>query len=73
MAQQRKYAASVKINSHFMWVVGGEYTRRTEVLDMGTKTAIKGPLLPEVMLEHCAVKVNETHVFLGGNSFGLSK
>ena len=73
MQQERKLAASANINSQYMWVTGGEYTRKTEVIDVKKMTVMDGPLLPEVMLEHCAVRVNDTHIFLGGNSFGLSR
>ena len=70
---ERKSAASVMINSEDMWVTGGEYSKSTEIIRRHTNVSVPGPQLPEVMFEHCAVKINDSHIFLAGNSWGLSR
>jgi len=69
LAEYRQYTASVLINDHEMWVLGGyntfEQLKTTEIISTKTKSARKGPDLPVTMYRHCAVKVNATHVFIG--------
>ena len=69
MIYYRYIASSVLLNDNEMWVVGGSPGRggyTSEIYDKNTKTFRKGPHIPVHMFNHCMVKLNETHVFIGG-------
>jgi len=73
LAERRENYASVLVNDHEMWILGGfnsdqiKELETTEIVSAKTNRARRGPDLPEKMSYHCAVKVNATHVFIGNS------
>ena len=69
LTQPRFAAASVTLPSGDIWVTGGIGpwfdASTTDVLSVAERTTKTGPDLPTGFTYHCAVAVNQTHVFLG--------
>lgn len=75
LTKARLGAASVVLSSGDIWVTGGMGPRlwfdaaTTELVSIEEPSSKTGPSLPAKFVYHCAVAVNQTHVFLGtGNS-----
>ena len=75
MTKSRFGAASVVLNSTTMWVMGGTSVgsnayspelsiSSTEFITLDT--AVSGPNLPFEVAYHCAVKLNESHIYVIG-------
>merc|ERR1711963_588531 len=73
MIQGRSEAASILLNENKVWITGGYLqnghggiaTKTTEILDIETLTFSTGPDLPTWLFDHCMVKYNESHIFIG--------
>ena len=75
MTQARYYAASVVLNSTTMWVIGG-YSGSSAVLStefITLEKSVPGPSLPEVLYSFCAVKFNESQIYVIGGLNGPQK
>ena len=73
MLQNRSNAAEVVLNDESgskLWVIGGEDDKQfhssTEFIELESPIALKGPDLNFSITKHCAVKVNESAIFLIG-------
>ena len=66
-------AASVLLDNKTLWVTGGESNlgcvQTTELLILNQTEWIKGPDLPECLMEHCMVKLNNDTVLITGGEF----
>ena len=77
MLQNRSNAASVVLNDEGgskLWIIGGEddkgFFNSTEFIESKSDIALKGPDLNFSFTEGCAVKVNESAIFIiGGKIF----
>jgi hypothetical protein len=70
MVEERRDAASVLLGNDQMWITGGYNggcLKSTELYDVQSKTLQTGPDLSQTMDCHCMTKLNETHVFIGGD------
>ena len=68
---KRSNAASVVLNDTTLWLLGGVNYRgklsTTEFIKLdNTATSVVGPALPHVLQGGCAVKYNNTHIYLIG-------
>ena len=69
MTEPRYFAASVVLNTTTMWVMGGYgngYLSSTEFIT--TEKAVSGPSLPHAVNAHCAVKFNESQIYVIGGT-----
>ena len=68
MTEPRYFAASVVLNTTTMWVMGGDdgwnYLSSTEFITL--EKAVSGPSLPYAVRSHCAVKYNESQIYVIG-------
>jgi len=67
MIKPRYGAASVVLNTTTMWVMGGYgngYLSSTEFITL--EKAVSGPSLPHAVSYHCAVKFNESQIYVIG-------
>ena len=68
MTEPRRYAVSVVLNTTTMWVMGGQddsnYLSSTELITL--EKAVSGPSLPHAVSSHCAVKFNESQIYVIG-------
>ena len=72
MTQARYYAASVVLNSTTMWVIGG-YSGSSAVLStefITLEKSVPGPSLPKELSFVCAVKYNESQIYVTGGYGG---
>ena len=71
MNEPRSVAASVVLNETTLWILGGLAGRRrlksTELITLDPATSVNGPALPKALAGSCAVKYNDTHIYLTGN------
>ena len=71
MAEPRYGAASIVLNTTTMWVLGGydgsNYLSSSEFLTLDN--AVAGPSLPYKMGYHCAVKFNESQIYVIGGYY----
>ena len=68
MTEPRYFAASVVLNTTTMWVIGGwDGSNRLSSTEFITlEKAVTGPSLPHALLYHCAVKFNESQIYVIG-------
>jgi hypothetical protein len=63
-------AASVLIDDQTLWVTGGESGSgcviKTEFLFAGSPDWVVGPDLPECLMEHCVVKLDNNTILITG-------
>ena len=68
MTEPRFSAASVVLNTTTMWVIGGygssNWLSSTEFITL--EKAVSGPSLPHAVDNHCAVKYNESQIYVIG-------
>ena len=67
MTEPRYEPASVVLNTTTMWVMGGYgngYLSSTEFITL--EKAVSGPSLPHAVSYHCAVKFNESQIYVIG-------
>ena len=74
MNEPRSSAASVVLNETTLWIMGGLAGRRrlksTELITLDPATSVNGPALPKALAGSCAVKYNDTHIYLTGGNNG---
>ena len=75
LKEPRSHAASVMLNKKTLWIMGGETTggrelSSTEFITLDPATSVNGPALPKELYGSCAVKYNESHIYLTGGSDG---
>ena len=72
MTEPRYGAASIVLNTTTMWVVGGwdgsNFLSSSEFITL--ENAVAGPSLPYKMYLHCAVKFNESQIYVIGGIYG---
>ena len=72
LKERRSYAASVMLNETTLWIMGGhsdsinENSSTTELITLDSATSVSGPVLPMGVYESCAVKYNQSHIYLTG-------
>ena len=72
MNVKRSGAASVVMNEKTLWIMGGESNNSTdrlsstELITLFPPTSVNGPPLPKELNDACAVKYNESHIYLIG-------
>merc|ERR1712218_504877 len=67
MIEPRRDAASVVLNTTTMWVLGGRDSNRLSSTEFITlEKAVSGPSLPHRVSDHCAVKFNESQIYVIG-------
>ena len=72
LKERRSYAASVMLNETTLWIMGGrsdsinEISSTTELITLDSATSVSGPALPKEMYRSCAVKYNQSHIYLTG-------
>ena len=71
MNKARSYAASVVLNETTLWIIGGwrfdsSVLSSTELITLDSATSVNGPALPNALVASCAVKYNDTHIYLTG-------
>ena len=71
MSEPRIGAASVVLNETTLWIMGGwndgySPTSSTELITLDSATSVNGPALPNRLRHSCAVKYNDTHIYLTG-------
>ena len=68
MNEPRSGAASVVLNETTLWIMGGLAGRRrlksTELITLDPAISVNGPALPKALAGSCAVKYNDTHIYL---------
>ena len=68
MSIERSFAASLVVNNS-LWILGGQSEgiriNSTEFITLDSDP-VKGPDMPEALIYHCVLKVNDTTVFLSG-------
>jgi hypothetical protein len=74
MLEERRYSASLTLNSSHLWVTGGyngnAYLQTSEFVSIG-QDAVQGPDLPYTVAGHCLVGVNSSTALLcGGDNSG---
>jgi hypothetical protein len=66
-------AASVLIDEKRLWVTGGESNegciQSTEILISNQSEWMEGPALPECLIEHCMVKLDNDTILITGGKF----
>ena len=78
LKEPRSQAASVMLNKKTLWILGGVTTggsrlSSTEFITLDPATSVNGPALPKELYGSCAVKYNESHIYLtGGYSSGYT-
>jgi len=72
----RRWVTSVligEVGSEEMWVLGGNNYEHnllsTEIINPKTRRVRPGPNLPAKMQDHCAAKINQTHVFISHGNY----
>ena len=75
MNKARSYAASVVLNETTLWIIGGwrfdsSVLSSTELITLDSATSVNGPALPNALVGSCAVKYNDTHIYLTGGNNG---
>ena len=73
MNEPRSSAASVVLNETTLWIMGGlagrsRRLKSTELITLDPATSVNGPALPKALAGSCAVKYNDTHIYLTGSS-----
>ena len=70
MVEPRYSAANVVLNETTLWIIGGHHgsTRlsSTELITLDPATSVNGPAIPNELCASCAVKYNDTHIYLTG-------
>ena len=73
MNVKRSGAASVVMNEKTLWIMGGDSKNSadrllssTELITLFPPTSVNGPPLPKELNDACAVKYNDTHIYLTG-------
>ena len=71
MNEPRSRAASVALNETTLWIMGGlagrsRRLKSTELITLDPATSVNGPALPNELYASCAVKYNDTHIYLTG-------
>ena len=70
--EPRSRAASVVLNETTLWIMGGSVPfpgtalSSTELITLDPATSVNGPALPNELYASCAVKYNDTHIYLTG-------
>ena len=72
LMKKRAWASSVKLKNYF-WITGGDgdwdaSLLTSEMMSLETGKFTTGPRLPERMQYHCSAVVNDTHLFIAGNT-----
>ena len=73
MNEPRSSAASVVLNETTLWIMGGlagrsRRLKSTELITLDPATSVNGPALPKALAGSCAVKYNDTHIYLTGSA-----
>ena len=78
MQEKRSNAASVVLNKETtglnqgLWLMGGfsgsDGLISSELITLDPATSVNGPALPKALAGSCAVKYNDTHIYLTGSS-----
>ena len=68
LKEKRRSAFSVMLNETTFWIMGGYYSNTTEFITLGATTSVYGPPLPKFMAAACAVKYNDTHIYVTDGS-----
>ena len=72
MTEPRYVTASIVLNTTTMWVLGGyggsNYLSSSEFITL--ENAVAGPSLPYKIGNHCAVKFNESQIYVIGGFYG---
>ena len=74
--EPRSRAASVVLNETTLWIMGGSVPfpgtalSSTELITLDPATSVNGPALPNELYASCAVKYNDTHIYLAGGYDG---
>ena len=70
MNEPRDKAASVLLNETTLWIMGGLTgsgpLSSTELIKLDEANSVNGPALPTKLFESCAVKYNDSHIYLTG-------
>ena len=73
MNEPRSSPASVVLNETTLWIMGGlagrsRRLKSTELITLDPATSVNGPALPKALAGSCAVKYNDTHIYLTGSA-----
>ena len=71
LKEKRSGAASVMLNEETLWILGGRrtdesYITSTELISLDADFSVYGPSMPNELSNLCAVKYNESHIYLTG-------
>ena len=73
LKEKRVSSASVLLNETTLWILGGsntcnshEFPMSTEFITLDTDNSVYGPALPMKIIGPCAVKFNDSHIYLIG-------
>ena len=70
MVEPRYSAANVVLNETTLWIIGGHHGSKrlssTELITLDPATSVNGPAIPNELCASCAVKYNDTHIYLTG-------
>ena len=71
MNEPRSGAASVVLNETTLWIMGGSsFLSSTELVTLDPVTSVNGPELPNTLCCSCAIKYNDTRIYLTGGNDG---
>ena len=75
MTKRRSLMSSISRPSGDIWLIGGatwdfwHAGQTLDILKVDDHQAVAGPDLPVGLMYHCAVSINQTHVFIGSGNF----
>ena len=78
MNKKRTSAFSLILNETTLLIMGGadgstsNFHSSTELITLNAATSVNGPSLPKGLVGSCAVKYNETHIYLTGGQVGIT-
>ena len=71
----RHRSASVLLNDTHLWILGGKSSsgnyNSTEMINLNADNSVSGPELPVNLDSACAVKFNDSHIYLTGGYYSM--
>ena len=75
LMENRHRSASVLLNDTNFWILGGHFSsgcyNSTELITLNADDSVSGPELPVELDSACAVKFNDSHIYLTGGYYSI--